>query len=97
MSDPRTTPSSGRIAHTSLTGVVEAERAFLDELGGDCELPAGCHATVVDDELRVEGMLASLDGHAVLRRVERGDDGPALGRAIARHLLGAGGAALLGR
>ena len=83
--------------HVPSRRVVEAERAFLDELGGDCELPAGCHATVDGAGLRVEGLLASLDGHSLLRQVERGSDGPALGRAVARRLLDAGGAALLGR
>ena len=69
---------------------VDAERAFLDELGGDCDLPAGALAHVDDDEpeqLEVEGLLASLDGRIVLRHRERGTDPVAAGRAVAAHLL----------
>lgn len=88
--------------HVPTRRVVEAERAFLAELGGDCDLPAGCHATTsavpeAPATLRVEGLLASLDGHVVLRHVEIGVDGPALGAAVARHLLDHGGSDLLDR
>ena len=42
---------------------VDAERAFLAELGGDCDLPAGAHATIVErDELRLVAVLAGDDG-----------------------------------
>lgn len=85
---------------------VDAERAFLAELGGDCDLPAGAHAVLTgpggadgsDDGAGIElvGMLASLDGRVLVREARRGDDPEALGRAVARHLLDdAGGAALL--
>jgi hydroxymethylbilane synthase len=76
---------------------VDAERAFLVELGGDCDLPAGAYATVATgEELELDGLLASLDGRIVLRHRARGSDPAALGRAVARHLLDrAGGRALL--
>ncbi len=76
---------------------LDAERAFLAELGGDCDLPAGAHATLgTDGSLRLDSILASLDGHVILRHRVEGDHGEALGSATARHLLDhAGGAALL--
>ena len=49
---------------------VDAERAFLTELGGGCNLPCGALATAGDSEVAIEVMLASLDGRVVLR-----DDG----------------------
>ena len=71
---------------------VDAERAFLVELGGDCSLPAAAYATIGDrGELHLEGLLASVDGATVLRHT--GTDGA----AVARHLLDHGGRALLGR
>lgn len=81
---------------------VDVERGFLAELGGDCDLPAAAHATVSSGAVTVEGLLASLDGHVVLRhRVVsdgRAEDDEAAGRAVARYLLDeAGGAALLER
>jgi hydroxymethylbilane synthase len=83
----------------------DAERAFLAELGGDCALPAGAYATVAEPaagevlgSITLRTLLASLDGHVVLRVEQRGDDPEKLGREAARHLLDdAGGAALLDR
>lgn len=84
--------------HPPSRRAVTAERAFLAELGGDCDLPAGCHATsVADGALRVEGLLAGLDGHTVLRHVVVGSDAAELGAAVARHLLDHGGRLLLDR
>jgi hydroxymethylbilane synthase len=85
--------------------VFDAERAFLAELGGDCDLPAGAWAQVHPpaagrDEIAppvvLQALLAGLDGKVVLRGEERGPDAEKLGRTVARHLLDdAGGAALL--
>ncbi len=77
--------------------VVDAERAFLSELSGDCDLPAGAHAvTTADGEVEMEGMLSSLDGRVLIRERRVGDDPDMLGRSIARHLLDdAGGSTLL--
>jgi len=47
---------------------VNAERAFLAELGGGCSLPCGALARRADDgTLTVDALLASLDGRIVLR------------------------------
>lgn len=67
--------------------LVDAERAFLDELGGDCDLPAGAHAVAAGDQIELTGMLSSLDGRVLIRERRFGDDGDALGRAVARFLL----------
>jgi hydroxymethylbilane synthase len=65
----------------------EAERAFLVELGGDCDLPAGAYAELDGDDLVLR---AVLQGDAGLHRVVlEGADGPALGVAAARRLLAA--------
>jgi hydroxymethylbilane synthase len=83
------------IEHAGSRRAVDAERAFLAELGGDCDLPAGAYATA-GDALQLEGLLASLDGRIVLRHRAEGAEPEALGRAVARHLLDrAGGRALL--
>lgn len=87
------------IEHAPSRRAVDAERGFLSELGGDCDLPAGAYATVDDDgTVSIEGLLASLDGHVVLRHSESGSGDEELGRDVARYLLTrAGGAALLER
>jgi hydroxymethylbilane synthase len=60
---------------------VDAERGFLDELGGDCDLPAGAFAEVrADGVVGLRAMLASLDGHVMLKHGAEGTDPVALGR-----------------
>jgi hydroxymethylbilane synthase len=79
---------------------VRAERAFLARLGGGCDLPVGAHATVEGDQVTLEGLVAAIDGSAVLRDHRRGarSDAVALGEAVAAALLDeAGGRALLDR
>ncbi|WP_426574348.1 hydroxymethylbilane synthase [Aquihabitans sp. McL0605] len=81
---------------------VDAERAFLVELGGDCDLPAGAHATFVDDvgdvadagALRLSAFLAT-DGTAsadLVRARQLGEDPVALGTQVAKDLRTALGA-----
>ncbi len=90
-----------RIEHRPSRLALDAERGFLAELGGDCDLPAGAFAIVEAGEVvTIEGMLASLDGHTVIRQTLAGpaSEAEALGRRLARVLLDdAGGSALLDR
>jgi hydroxymethylbilane synthase len=84
------------IEHADSRRAVDAERAFLAELGGDCDLPAGAHATVQGDTIELEGLVASGDGHVVLRERRSSVDPVELGTAVAAHLLDdAGGRSLL--
>jgi len=65
--------------------VLEAERAFLVELGGDCDLPAGAYGVLDDGQLELAAMLS--DGaEVVLRNAVSGTDGVALGRKLAVEL-----------
>jgi hydroxymethylbilane synthase len=83
--------------HPPSARAVAAERAYLAEVGGGCDLPVGAHATI-DEEgfVRLTGLLAPPDGRVMIRHTASGEDGEALGRAVARHLLDeAGGAHLL--
>lgn len=69
---------------------IRAERAFLEQLGGGCSLPCGALARhQPDGSLRLEALLASLDGRIVLRAsgAGAGSDPEALGREVARSLL----------
>ncbi len=98
--DRRTREALDAIDDPGARTVLEAERAFLAELGGGCTLPVGAHAAPAGDpdvpgsqSLRLTGMLASPDGHVLLRHEEVGSDGPALGRSVARYLLDRAGGA----
>ena len=79
------------ISHADSRRCVDAERAFLAALGGDCSLPAAGYATISGGEVTIEGRLLSVDGRTVLRQA--GPDGA----EVARHLLAHGGRELLGR
>lgn len=94
--DAATIEALRAIEHGPTRRVFDAERAFLSELGGDCDLPAGAHGQLVGDEIELVGMLATLDGRILIRERRIGSDAEALGRAVARFLLDdAGGSDLL--
>ena len=79
---------------------VDAERAFLAELGGDCDLPVGAFAVLDGDDIVIEALIAAPDGSKILRDTRRcgTSEGERTGRALARFLLDdAGGSALLDR
>jgi hydroxymethylbilane synthase len=102
LDDDATRAALAAIDDGAVRRVVEAERAFLAELGGGCTLPVGAHAVDVgagdgpDGALELTGLVAGADGHVVLRHTASGADGPALGRAVARYLLDDAGGSDLG-
>ena len=74
--------------HEPSRRAVEAERSYLAELGGGCDLPVGAHAHTVDDgTVHLEVLLANLNGHIVLRARGDGPEPEELGRSLARYLL----------
>lgn len=67
---------------------VEAERAYLAVLGGGCDLPVGALAQLLPDgTITLEALLASVDGHVVLRATVADRDPETAGRAAAEELL----------
>ena len=85
------------VDHAPSRRAVEAERSFLAELGGSCDLPVGAYAQRVGGaDLQLSGMVSSLDGRVMLRQDMVGTDPGSLGRGLARHLLDdCGGQAVL--
>lgn len=77
---------------------LRAERAFLARLGGGCDAPVGAYARCAgaNAPVALEGLLASRDGHLLLRRRAEGDDPEALGAALADALVAHDGAILTG-
>lgn len=66
---------------------VQAERAFLRELGGGCSMPCGAYATIDDRGIRLDALLASLDGTTMLRAGGYDSDPELLGTVVARTIL----------
>jgi hydroxymethylbilane synthase len=79
-----------KINHPVTALAVEAERSFLAELGGDCTLPAGAHATVSAADgkvhITIRGILADEQCNNLQRHVEIGEPSAEPGRALARTL-----------
>jgi hydroxymethylbilane synthase len=86
----------GGIDHPPSHRALDAERAYLREIGEGCQLPIGALAVInAAGAVVVTGMIASLDGHVLMRHRAEGHDGEEVGRAVARHLLDEGGATAL--
>ncbi len=82
------------LEHTGTARRCMAERAFLRQLEGGCQVPIGVNSRFEGEELVLTGMVASLDGLRLIRDEARGDqsDPEAIGIALAHALrnLGAG-------
>ncbi|ABB56997.1 hydroxymethylbilane synthase [Synechococcus elongatus] len=74
-----------------------AERAFLRELEGGCQVPIGVNTAIADGTLTLTGMVASLDGQRLLRDQVSGptSDPEALGLALAAQLKAQGAKEIL--
>jgi hydroxymethylbilane synthase len=76
---------------------VVAERAFLEELGAGCAIPAGANADVDGETVTLRGVMIAPDGSKSVRAELVGTDPHQLGSDLARLLRDdMGGAALLG-
>jgi hydroxymethylbilane synthase len=65
---------------------VTAERAFLEELGAGCSIPAGAHGVVEGETLTLRGVMLDLDGTKSVRAEFAGTDPRELGQRLAQHL-----------
>ena len=75
----------------------DAERAFLGLLEGGCQVPIGVHADVEGENIRIEAIIAALDGSTILRDTINGkaDDAVSLGQQLGKKMLAAGGQEIL--
>lgn len=78
----------------------EAERGFLATVEGGCQVPVGVHAVSAEAGIRVEAVIASLDGSTLLRdaleaEVKDAQEAKAVGVSLAEKLLARGGREIL--
>lgn len=75
----------------------DAERAFLGLIEGGCQVPIGVHAEVENDNVKIEAVIASLDGSKVLRNNITGSavNAADLGRKLGQQMLAEGGEQIL--
>jgi hydroxymethylbilane synthase len=74
-----------------------AERAFLRELEGGCQVPIGVNTSISDDQLTLTGMVASLDGQRLVKDSITGKaaEAESLGIQLARRLRQQGATEIL--
>jgi hydroxymethylbilane synthase len=74
-----------------------AERAFLRELEGGCQVPIGVNTLLTGDTLTLTGIVASLDGQTIVKDTVTGssDQAENLGTELAQRLRSQGAQAIL--
>ncbi len=97
--DRETAAVLAAIGDRDTLAALEAERALVRALEGDCRVPLGAIATPDAGHLTLEAVVASLDGAQLLRRCDRGpaSAATALGERVAGRLLADGAGAILDR
>jgi hydroxymethylbilane synthase len=85
------------LEHTPTAQRCFAERAFLRELEGGCQVPIGVNTTWQADCLTLQGMVASLDGQRLIRDEVSGapEEAEQLGIALAGKLRDQGAKEIL--
>jgi hydroxymethylbilane synthase len=85
------------INHEPTMHAVTAERAFLNEIQGGCQVPVGAIARVVKNSLIVHGFVSSLDGKKYIKESLEGNtkDAGDIGKRLAKKMVAQGGAAIL--
>ncbi len=83
--------------HSSSSIEVMAERAFLTQLGGGCQVPIAAFGKKQDDELILRGLVGSLDGEIIIVDEITGnsEDWEELGKKLAENIWSRGGREIL--
>jgi hydroxymethylbilane synthase len=95
--DNETNALVSRLDHAATRAAVVAERSLLRKLGGGCQVPIAAHAVVAGGELRLDGLVASLDGSRVIRDTTTAatTESEKAGDALAARMLERGAGELL--
>jgi hydroxymethylbilane synthase len=95
--DARLDDIAAALNHLPTFQAVTAERAFLQRMGGGCNVPVAAYARVEGGFVEMDGLVASPDGSRALRSVLRGDCDTAVETAmhLADEILARGGRDIL--
>jgi hydroxymethylbilane synthase len=95
--DLRTNNLVSKLDHPASRLACTAERAFLRELGGGCQLPIAAYAVVHEKHLRLDGLVADNEGKQIIRDRISGsiDKAEELGIQLAALLVELGASTLL--
>ena len=84
-----------QLNHFETEQAVRAERALMRKLEGGCQVPIGALAQVVNGQIILRGMVASLDGVRLIKAEAVGTDPEAVGIEVAERLVELGATAIL--
>ena len=89
--------TTGDLDHEETRLCCLAERAFLRSLGGGCQFPIAGHAVIENEELKLDGLVATPDGARILREQFSGSPRNAdeIGLSLATRLIDLGANSLL--
>jgi hydroxymethylbilane synthase len=95
--DDQTAALFAALNHPPSAVAVTAERAFLRRVGGSCRTPLAAYARVDGAELRIEALIAAVDGREIVRDSLTGQtqDAESLGQTLADQILARGGRRIL--
>lgn len=95
--DEFTIEATGALDHEETRICCLAERAFLRSLGGGCQFPIAAHAIIDEEQLKLDGLVATPDGAKILRDQLLGSPAnPAeIGSSLAAQLIERGANSLL--
>jgi len=76
---------------------ITAERAMNKEFGGNCQTPVAGYATIINDQLTLQGLVGKVDGSLLLRATKTGhsDDAEKIGKDVACNLIEQGALEIL--
>ena len=74
-----------------------AERSFLRELEGGCQVPIGVNSSIQKNQILLTGMVASIDGKRLIKDITVGsiDEPDAVGKDLAKKLIAQGAGEIL--
>jgi hydroxymethylbilane synthase len=84
-----------QLNHFETEQAVRAERALMRKLEGGCQVPIGALAQVVNGQVILRGMVASLDGVRLIKAEAIGTDPEAVGIEVANRLIALGATSIL--
>ena len=96
--DRKTTELAGGLNDKVTKQAVVAERSFSERIEGGCQIPMGALASIAGNRMRLEAVVASLDGSELMKDEIDGDPRKAeeLGIQLADRMLDAGADRILG-
>ena len=89
--DPEVAALVAKIHDETAWRMAQAERTFLHQLEGGCQVPIGANAAVDGNDMTLTGFIASLDGSKLLRGAVSGPQPLLLGTSLADYLISVGG------